>query len=122
LKLALAQFRELEAFAQFGSDLDETTKSQLEFGRRINEILKQGQFKPIVMEKQVAIFYAANSGELNDIPVEKIQDFEANYFEYLETQGKKVLDSIRKENDISEATEAALKKHLADFKQAYLTK
>ena len=70
----------------------------------------------------MAIFYAANSGELNDIPVEKIQDFEAKYFEYLETQGKKVLDSIRKENDISEATEAALKKHLADFKQAYLTK
>jgi F-type H+-transporting ATPase subunit alpha len=115
LKLALAQFRELESFAQFGSDLDETTKTQLEFGRRINEILKQDQFKPIAMELQVAIFFAANNGYLNDIPVEKIKDFEAKFYKFMTTQGKDATKAIATEKDISEETDAKLHSLIKDF-------
>lgn len=119
LKLALAQFRELEAFAQFGSDLDEATKKQLEYGRRINEILKQDQYQPVPLEKQVAILYAANNGSLDDIPVEKIQDFEARFYEYLSAAGLKVLETIREEKDLSENTEKLLQQIISDFKLGY---
>lgn len=119
LKLALAQFRELESFAQFGSDLDETTKTQLEFGRRINEILKQDQFKPIAMELQVAIFFAANNGYLNDIPVEKIKDFEAKFYKFMTTQGKDATKAIATEKDISEQTDAKLHSLIKDFIAQY---
>ena len=76
LKLSLAQFRELEAFAQFGSDLDQETKNTLDLGRRMTEILKQGQYMPYSLEKQVTIMYAVNNGYMNTIPVEKMAETE----------------------------------------------
>ncbi len=119
LKLSLAQFRELEAFAQFGSDLDESTREQLDLGRRLTELLKQPQYSPIVMEKQAVILYAVNNGYLNDIAVEKVGEFERDFYNYMETQGKNVLDVIRDTKEISDDTEAKLKTAIENFKQVW---
>lgn len=117
LKLSLAQFRELEAFAQFGSDLDEATRKQLELGRRITEILKQPQYQPVPMAYQVAILYAANNGYLDDIPVERVQDFESKLQQYMNVQGKKVVEVITKKRELTEETEKSLKTAIEQFKQ-----
>ncbi len=119
LKLSLAQFRELEAFAQFGSDLDEATRTQLDLGRRLTELLKQPQYSPIPMEKQAIILYAVNNNYLNDIPVEKVGEFEKAFYEYMEVQGKEVLDTIRSTKEIAEDTEAKLKTAIDQFKQTF---
>ena len=115
LRLDLAQYRELAAFAQFGSDLDEATRAQLERGKRTSEVLKQGQFKPIPVAHQVAILYAVTNGFLDTVPVERTQEFEEQLRNYLETTGQKVLDGIATSKDIDEASEVALKKLLTDF-------
>ncbi len=96
LKLDQAQYRELEAFAKFGSDLDETTKAVIEKGARNVEILKQPQYKPVPVEKQIAIIFAGTRGLLLDIPVNKIQDFEKEYIEYLEKNNQDILETLRK--------------------------
>ncbi len=119
LKLSLAQFRELEAFAQFGSDLDEATRTQLELGRRLTELLKQPQYQPVPMEKQVVSLYAVNNGYMNDISIDQIKDFEQGLHEYLETQAKDVLKGIRTNNDLTEDLEAKLKTALTQFKQTF---
>ncbi len=120
LKLSLAQFRELEAFAQFGSDLDEATKSQLELGRRLTELLKQPQYQPVAMEKQVVSLYAVNNGFMDDVAVEQVGDFEKALYEYMEVQGKDVLNAIRDTKEISEDTEAKLKGAIDAFKQGWV--
>jgi proton translocating ATP synthase F1 alpha subunit len=117
LKLSLAQFRELEAFAQFGSDLDEGTKKQLELGRRMTEILKQPQYQPVAMEKQVCILYAVGGGYFNEIPVEKMQETEEKFHKFMEVQGKQVLDAIRSSKELSEDTENKLKEAIQQFLQ-----
>jgi len=117
LRLSLAQYRELAAFAQFGSDLDEATQKQLELGKRLTEILKQGQFVPAPMEDQVVILYAAVNELLNDIPVEKIQEFEQEFCKYMNTSQKGVLEDIAKTGDLSSATESKLKKAIEEFKK-----
>jgi F-type H+-transporting ATPase subunit alpha len=119
LKLALAQFRELEAFAQFGSDLDEETQKQLNLGRRLTELLKQPQYQPVPMEKMVAILYAVNNGYMEDVPVEKISEFEKKFYDYMDVQGKDVLSAIRDTKDLTEDIEAKLKKAIEQFKQSY---
>jgi F-type H+-transporting ATPase subunit alpha len=119
LKLSLAQFRELEAFAQFGSDLDEATRTQLELGRRLTELLKQPQYQPVPMEKQAVILYAVNNGYLNDIEVEKVGQFEKAFYDYMDTQGKAVLATIRDTKEIAEDTEAKLKASIETFKQGW---
>lgn len=119
LKLSLAQFRELEAFAQFGSDLDEATRKQLEFGRRLTEILKQPQYQPVSMEHQVAILYAVTNGYLDDVPVEKVADFEAKFHEFMDTQGREVLKTIADSKELGEKSEAHLKQTIEQFKQKY---
>jgi F-type H+/Na+-transporting ATPase subunit alpha len=120
LKLSLAQFRELEAFAQFGSDLDEATRQQLELGRRLTELLKQPQYSPIAMEKQAVILYAVNNGYMNDVPVEKVSLFEKDFYDYMDAQGKDVLTTIRDSKELSEDTEAKLKASLESFKQVWM--
>jgi F-type H+-transporting ATPase subunit alpha len=95
LKLDQAQFRELEAFSKFGSDLDEATKFVLDKGRRNVEILKQGQNKPVSVEKQVAIIYCGTKGLLRNVPVDKVKAFEEDFFALLETSHKDVLDNLR---------------------------
>ncbi|MEK7617757.1 MAG: F0F1 ATP synthase subunit alpha [Patescibacteria group bacterium] len=115
LKLNLAQFRELEAFAQFGSDLDESTKNQLELGRRLSEILKQPQYQPVPVENQVCIIYAVGNGMFNSIPVEKIQTAEKDFYQYLRTNAKDVLEEIKNTKELSESTEGKLKKTIEEF-------
>jgi len=117
LRLDLAQFRELAAFAQFGSDLDEATQKQLELGKRLTEILKQGQFKPVPVAKQVVILFAAVNGLLDDVPVERIKEFESKLHDYLDTSGKELLDTIEKEGDLNEAVESQIKQLVDDFKK-----
>ncbi|MCX6797075.1 MAG: F0F1 ATP synthase subunit alpha [Candidatus Doudnabacteria bacterium] len=118
LKLQLAQFRELEAFAQFGSDLDENTKNTLELGRRLTEILKQPQYKPYKMENEVVILYAVNNGFFNEIPVEKIANTEEKFHKYMATQAKDVLKTIATSKDLNDDTEAKLKKAIEQFLQS----
>jgi F-type H+-transporting ATPase subunit alpha len=118
LKLSLAQFRELESFAQFGSDLDEATRKSLDLGRRMTEILKQPQYAPVAMEHQVAILYATNNGYLDDVPVEQVGEWEAKFHDYMETQGREVLKAIRESKELNEETEKQLKEAISNFKQS----
>lgn len=108
LKLDLAQFRELEAFAQFGSDLDDATKQQINRGLRVTEILKQGQYQPLPQSKQVAILYAVTNGYLDNIPVEKISSFEKKLYTTLDAQAKDLLASIETDGLLSEDREKEL--------------
>ncbi len=115
LKLSLAQFRELEAFAQFGSDLDPETQRQLDLGRRMTEVLKQPQYSPVALEYEVVILYAVNNGHFNSIPVEKIQEAEAKFFQFMDTNAKDVLDAIRTTKELNDATENRLKQAIEQF-------
>ncbi|MBI3626772.1 F0F1 ATP synthase subunit alpha [Candidatus Uhrbacteria bacterium] len=117
LRLDLAQFRELAAFAQFGSELDEATRRQIDRGRRLTEILKQGQYEPMPVEHQVAIIYAAINGFLDDVPVEKVKEFENAFHSYLKTSGIAALDALRKAREINPDVEAKLREIIGDFKK-----
>ena len=110
LRLDLAQYRELEAFAKFGSDLDKATLSQLTRGERMVEILKQNQYVPMDVEKQIAIIFAASKGQLDDLDIEEISDFETGLFEYLDANASDSLASIVNEGTISEDTGEKLEK------------
>ncbi len=119
LKLELAQYRELAAFAQFGTaELDKATRAQLERGQRITEILKQPLYVPMAMEKQVMILYAAINGFLDDVPVPKMREFEASFHKFMESHPE-VSNTIAREKDISPATEEALKGAIKEFKQSF---
>ena len=118
LRLELAQYRELAAFAQFGAtELDKTTRAQLERGQRITEILKQAQYAPMPLEKQVMILYVAINGYLDDIPMDKITAFEANFYRFMEANHPEIGENIAKEKDISPETEEKLKAAISEFKQ-----
>ena len=120
IRVELAQYRELAAFAQFGSELDADTTEKLAQGERIREILKQPQYQPMPVEKQVMILYAATKKYLIDIPVEKILDFEKALFEYVETKYPEVPEAIRTEKVISDETEAKLVKAIEECKADFL--
>jgi len=109
LKLSLAQYREMEAFAQFGSDLDDATKQLLDRGARVTEILKQGQFNPLAQSKQISIIYAAANGHLDKVPVANLAAFEQKLFTKMDSEGKSVLDNIDKTGELSESDEEKLK-------------
>ncbi len=119
LRLDLAQFRELEAFAQFGSDLDEKTRSLIERGRRAVEILKQPQYAPLPVEKEVAILYALTRGHLDDVKIDDLARFEKEFVTYFETSGKEAIDGIVKERALTPEVEESLKKHIAEFKKGF---
>ncbi len=119
LRLDLAQFRELEAFAQFGSDLDEKTRTQIERGRRATELLKQPQYAPLPVEKEVAVLYALTRGHVDDVKVEEVGRFEREFLSYLDVEGKEALDAIVKEKAITEGVEELLKKHIGEFKKSF---
>ena len=119
LRLDLAQYRELEAFAKFGSDLDKSTLDQLTRGERMVEILKQNQYVPMAVEKQVAIIFAASKGYLDDIDVEKVADFETSLFEYLDANASDQLKAIKDEGTISDENSDALDKAISDFKNSF---
>lgn len=118
LRLELAQFRELAAFAQFGTaDLDKTTRAQLERGQRITEVLKQPQYAPMPLEKEVTILYAVINGYLDDVPVEKVATFENNFHRFMETSHPEIGRHIAEEKQLKPETEEALKRAILEFKQ-----
>lgn len=119
LKLELAQFRELAAFAQFSSDLDPATKSQIERGRRITEILKQPINAPVPVEEQVAVIWAATSGQMDEIEVEKASEFEAGFVKFLRSSKGKPLDLIKEEKEITEKTQKLLEEAVKSFKRTF---
>jgi F-type H+-transporting ATPase subunit alpha len=116
LKLNLAQFREVQAFSQFASDLDKATQAQLALGLRLVEILKQPQYQPLPLEKQVVAIYAANNGYLNDIPVEAVRRYEAELIPFLAEKYPEVMEAIGRDKTLSETTTDALKRGLTEFK------
>jgi len=117
LRLDLAQYRELAAFVQFGAELDKATQERIERGKRVTEILKQKQYVPMAWEKQVAIIYAGVNGYLDDIAVEKIEDFEIKFLEYLENMHSDLLESIHDSKELSEKDENKLKEVIGEFKR-----
>lgn len=118
-KLDLAQFRELQAFAQFGSDLDDKTKAQIERGQRIVELFKQGQYSPIPVELQVCVLWAMQNGHFDDVPVDKIKDCQAKLSEFLETRKDSLLSKIRDERALSDEINSELAQAIDDFKASY---
>src|SRR5687768_969188 len=116
LRLDLAQYRELEAFASFASDLDAATKRQLERGARTVEVLKQGQYQPMSVENQVTILYAVTNGHLDDVPVNRIREWERAFLEYVQAQWPQVGDRLRKEKELKKDLEEELKRAIAAFK------
>ena len=118
-KLDLAQFRELAAFAQFGSDLDARTKAQLDRGQRIVELFKQTQYQPLPMEVEVAILWAMQNGHFDNVPVKSIKDCQAKMQEFLTSRKEAILAKIRDEKALSDAIVAELKQAIEDFKSGY---
>jgi F-type H+-transporting ATPase subunit alpha len=116
LRLDLAQFRELQAFAQFGSDLDKATQAQLARGQRLTEILKQPQYKPIDVEKQVLVIWAATNGYTDDIPVEDVRRFETNLLQFVESSHPGLLAAIADKKSLTDEIRNDLKQILEDFK------
>ncbi|MDE6626828.1 MAG: F0F1 ATP synthase subunit alpha [Lachnospiraceae bacterium] len=117
IRTELAQYRELAAFAQFGSELDDDTKDRLAQGERIKEMLKQPQYKPMPVEKQVVIIYAATKRYLIDVPVEEILDFEKALFEFIDTQYPEIFSKIREEKKLSPELEEKLDTAITAFKE-----
>ncbi len=118
LRLELAQYRELAAFAQFGTaELDKATRAQLDRGQRITEILKQLQYVPVPVEKQVMILYVAINGYIDDIAVDKVAAFETDFHNFMEANHPEIGKAIAKEKEISDKTEEALKAAIGEFKK-----
>jgi F-type H+-transporting ATPase subunit alpha len=115
LRLDLAQYRELAAFAQFGSDLDKATLNQLNRGRRLVEVLKQPQYQPLGVEKQVIIIYAATNGYLDAVPVERVRDFETELFKFLDTRRAQLLQAVVEKKELNDQIKADLNQALKEF-------
>jgi len=122
LRLDLAQYRELQAFAQFASDLDETSRNQLERGARMVEVLKQGPYSPVPVEKQVVIIYAGANGYLDDLPVTDVTKFEAELLPFIEAKYPEIYKNILSAKKIDDETDALLKKALDEFKSTFVVK
>ncbi|WP_326820446.1 F0F1 ATP synthase subunit alpha [Streptosporangium sp. NBC_01639] len=121
LRLSLSQYRDLEAFASFASDLDAASKAQLERGQRLVELLKQPQYSPFPVEKEVVSIWAGTTGELDDVPVEDIRRFETDFLDYLSRESKGIFDSIRETKELSDDTVTALKDAITEFKKTFET-
>jgi F-type H+-transporting ATPase subunit alpha len=119
LRLDLASYRELQAFAQFASDLDEHSRHQLERGARMTELLKQPPYAPIPVEKQTVIIYAGTKGYLDDIPVSEVTRFEQEFYTFLDAKYAGILESIRETKELKSETEEELKKAIEDFKSQF---
>ncbi|HEY2328227.1 MAG TPA: F0F1 ATP synthase subunit alpha, partial [Verrucomicrobiae bacterium] len=115
----LAQFRELAAFAQFGSDLDAKTQALLERGKRVMEIFKQNQYNPLAVEVQVLVLWAAQNNFFDDVAVDKVKDFQGKLVDFCQTRKADLLTKISKEKAISDALAAELKTAVGEFKQTY---
>jgi F-type H+-transporting ATPase subunit alpha len=124
MRLEAAQFRELAAFTQFGSDLDDETKKKLERGKRLMEILKQGQYEPMDVAEQVIIFFSLINGLMDNVPVKKIKEFEGDVVSYFKNTASDILEVIRSTKVLEEATEEKIKKVVENYKNTldYLIK
>ena len=120
LKLELAQYRELAAFAQFGSDLDKATQQQLNRGKRLVELLKQNQFSPLSFSKQILIIFACTSGALDDMPVEQVRDFEKDLYKYVETANPGLLNTIMEKKILDDNLKAEISKVIKEAKQQFV--
>jgi F-type H+/Na+-transporting ATPase subunit alpha len=118
-KLDLAQFRELQAFAQFGSDLDDVTKKKIERGQRIVELFKQNQYSPVSMEMEVAVLFAMQNGYFDDVAVNRIKKCQAEFQEYMETRKSDILELIANKKELSDAVKDGLVSALKDFKAGW---
>jgi len=121
LRLDLAQFRELEAFSAFGSDLDKASKAQLERGARLVELLKQPQYQPYSVERQVVSVWSGTTGQLDDVPVQDVRRFEKEFLDYVEHRHKGVYDAISSSGQLSDDTVQSLENAIADFKKTFDT-
>jgi len=120
MRLDLAQYRELAAFAQFGSDLDKTSLNQLNRGRRLVEILKQGQLEPLPVEKQILIIFCGTNAYLDDLPVEQCRKFEAELYRFVENAHRAMLDEIRNKKAIDDDLKTRLKAVIEEFKSRFV--
>jgi F-type H+/Na+-transporting ATPase subunit alpha len=120
LKLDLAQYRALAAFAQFASDLDKATRDQLNRGEKLSEIVKQPQYQPLAVEKQTAILYAATKGQLDDVPTPRVKDFETQLYRFLETERPKILEELAASKALSDDLATALDEAIAEFRTSFL--
>jgi len=121
LRLELAQYRELAAFAQFGSDLDKASQFQLNRGRRLTEILKQPQFQPLPVEKQIFILFAGTNGYLDDLPVEQCRPFEDELYRFLDNAYPGVLAELREKKRIDDELRARMHAVLKEFKERFVS-
>ena len=119
MRLDLAQYRELAAFAQFGSDLDKATLARLTRGERVTEILKQGQYQPMPMEEQVVSIYTGVNGYLDDLPKDKVLEFETDFLKFMRSAYADVLNEIRSTGKLDDATEEKLQKAINEFKSTF---
>jgi F-type H+-transporting ATPase subunit alpha len=120
LKLDLAQYRALAAFAQFASDLDKATRDQLTRGEKLSEVVKQPQYRPLPVERQVAILYAATKGALDDIPTPRVKEFETQLYRFLETERPDILTTLGEKQELTDDLATALDDAIAAFRQAFL--
>jgi F-type H+-transporting ATPase subunit alpha len=116
MRLDMAAFRELAAFAQFGSDLDEATRRQLDQGLRVQEVLKQGQYSPVQLADQILIFFAVTNGFLDDVELRKVRDFETAFLRYMKDSHPSLVQTVAGGAKMSEETQEALKQAIQDFK------
>jgi F-type H+-transporting ATPase subunit alpha len=121
LRLDLAQYRELLAFAQFSTELDKATQAQLIRGEKLTELLKQEQYSPMPVEEQIAVLYAGTRGYLDDLPTDKIRQFEKQLLQTMRQKYADVLKAIREKKDMTEEIEAGLKKAVEDVRQAFVS-
>ncbi|MEO3791063.1 F0F1 ATP synthase subunit alpha [Nonomuraea sp. B10E15] len=121
LKLSLSQYRDLEAFAAFASDLDAASKAQLERGQRLVELLKQPQYEPFPVERQVVSVWAGTTGELDEVPVDDVRRFETEFLDFLQSSHKGILDTIRETNELTDDTVTSLKDAITEFKKGFTT-
>jgi F-type H+-transporting ATPase subunit alpha len=120
LKLDLAQYRSLAAFAQFASDLDKATRDQLTRGEKLSEVIKQPQYQPVPVEKQVAILYVATKGLLDDVPTPRVKEFEIQFYRFLETEHPEVLKKLGDTKILDDATAAAMEAAAIEFRKSFL--
>ncbi|HEX9116198.1 MAG TPA: F0F1 ATP synthase subunit alpha, partial [Anaerolineae bacterium] len=119
LKLELAQFRELAAFAQFGSDLDKATQAQLARGQRLVEVLKQGQFQPLPFSKQILMIFAGTGGFLDDVAIADVRAFENGLYTYVDTMNPGLLKTIMEKKVLDDQLKADMKKLLSEYKERF---
>jgi F-type H+-transporting ATPase subunit alpha len=120
LRLDMAQYRDLAAFAQFGSDLDKSSQAQLNRGKHLVEILKQDQFQPLPIEKQVVIIFAGTQGYLDDLPIEQVRKFEAEMYRFVDNAHRPLWDKIVEKKALDDALRAEIHAVLKEFKERFV--